>query len=286
MLPNKKIAYIFVSIGDTNNNPSKKNDEKSFFKKFLDKIFKKNKKNLKTFNNFYEIADRFISTIKKYSDKKCFSFYLNLENSHVTFISDINEYQADQYYIFPIYPQYNQEINFIANFFSLHFSEETLNKIFWIKSYPKHPLFIKAHLKNIQNILKKNNLDQKQSFFLFLAKNLDTPNPLYSFECETTSQNILKAFPYIEGNLHYFSDKKNDLKISQNRKNVIIIPITSLIDTNEIIQNTNSLKNTLEKHNKNVFISKTINHNNFFVRSVFDIINDDNFISNEMLLGL
>ena len=132
----------------------------------------------------------------------------------------------------------------------------------------------------------ENNLDEKKSSILFLAKKLNTHNPLYFFECETTSQNIIKTFPYIEGHLLYFSDDYKDLKIDEIRKNSIIIPISNLIDNSEIIKNIEFLKTALKNQKKDVFISKTLNYNNTFIRSVFDIIDDKNFISNEMLLSL
>lgn len=282
MLTNKKIAYIFASIGETSFEISKK----SFFKNFLDKFLTKNKKVKKDVTDIYEITDKFISSISRYSEKKCFSFYLNLENRHEKFINDINEYKADRYYIFPLYPQYNRDINSIANFFSLNFFDDIVERFFWTKSYSHHPLFITAHQKNIKSILKKNNLDEKKSSILFLAKKLNTHNPLYFFECETTSQNIIKTFPYIEGHLHYFSDDYKDLKIDEIRKNSIIIPISNLIDNSEIIKNIECLKTSLKNQKKDVFISKTLNYNNTFIRSVFDIIDDKNFISNEMLLSL
>ena len=185
-----------------------------------------------------------------------------------------------------MYPQYNLEMNKIANFFSLNLYDDIVEKFFWIKSYGQHPIFAKALQKTIKTVLKKNNLDEKDTFFLFLAKSPINYSPLYYFESEITCQNTVKAFPYVEGILHFFSDDIHDFKIKEvkKRKNVIIIPITSLTDDYQTKEKLNDFKSYLEKQKNHVFITKTLNQSSYFIRSIFDIIDEKNFVSNEMLL--
>ncbi|NGX29595.1 MAG: Ferrochelatase [Candidatus Anoxychlamydiales bacterium] len=286
MFPNKKIVYIFVSIGDENAKISQDVKKKSFFEN-LKKIFSKNENVIKeNKSDIYQILDKLTSSISKYSEKKCYCFYLNQEKTHEKFITDIQRENADRYYVFPMYPQYNLEMNKIANFFSLNLYDDIVEKFFWIKSYGQHPIFAKALQKTIKTVLKKNNLDEKDTFFLFLAKSPINYSPLYYFESEITCQNTVKAFPYVEGILHFFSDDIHDFKIKEvkKRKNVIIIPITSLTDDYQTKEKLNDFKSYLEKQKNHVFITKTLNQSSYFIRSIFDIIDEKNFVSNEMLL--
>jgi len=286
MFPNKKIVYIFVSIGDENANPSKEVKKKSFLENFFSRFSKKKKFLKEDKTDIYQILDNLTSSISKYSEKKCYSFYLNKEESHEKFITDIQKENADRYYIFPMYPQYNLDLNQIANFFSLSLYDDILEKFFWIKSYAQHPIFAKALQKIIKNVMKKNNLDEKDTFFLFLAKSPISYSPLYYFESEITCQNTVKAFPYAEGVLHFFSEDIHDFKISEvkKRKNVIIIPISSLIDDYRLRKKLSDFQTHLEEKKKHVFIAKTLNQSSYFIRSIFDIIDEKNFVLNEMLL--
>ncbi len=168
MFPNKKIVYIFVSIGDENPNLSKEVKKKTVFENIFFRFFKKKKVLEENKTDIYQILDKLTSSISKYSEKKCYSFYLNKEESHEKFITDIQKENADRYYVFPMYPQYNLDLNQIANFFSLSLYDDILEKFFWIKSYGQHPIFAKALQKTIKSVLKKNNLDEKDTFFLFL----------------------------------------------------------------------------------------------------------------------
>jgi len=283
MFPNKKIIYIFVSLGDENAKILKKENKNSFFEKLKKRFSKKEKPILVDKNDIYQVLDKLISSISKYSEKKCFSFYLNQLDKHEKFIVDIQKEMADRYYVFPMYPQYNADLNQIANFFASNIADDILKNFFWIKSYAQHPLYSKAIQKSIRSIFKKNNLDEKETFFLFLAKTPVNHSELFYLESELTCQNIVKGFPYVEGALHF--DDADTFKIAsiKKRKNVIIIPISSLTDDYQTRNNLEDFKMLLEEK-KHVFITHTLNQNSYFIRSVFDIIDEKNFVSNEMLL--
>jgi len=280
MFTNKKIIYIFASFGDEIINNSNKN-KTSFLNRFIKKVAKKEIKE----TSIFELSEKLLSEISKFTDKKCYSFYLNLENLHDQFINEIQSSTADRFYIFSLYPQYKSNLSLIANFFSLNFFDEITNNFFWIKSFHNHPYFIKSIQKNIKNILKKNNLDQKDTFFLFLANEHDICS-LYNFECETTCQNIIKTFQFIEGLLFFYNENHLELlkKIKNNpRKKIVLIPITTLIDDIKTQKKIAVIKNYFEKQNKTVFICKTLNHNPYFIRSILDIIDEKTFVSNKML---
>lgn len=286
MFFNKKINYIFVSFGDEIISNQTKNVNKSFF---LNKLIKKNTQKEEIIpnneSNIYELSEKLVLEISRYTDKKCFSFYLNLEKTHDKFIHEIQSSNVDRFYIFPLYPQYRSDLSLIANFFSLNLYEQSLNNFFWIKSFHNHPYFIKDIQKNIKGILKKYNLDEKETMFLFLANKIDQTS-LYSLECEITCQNIIKAFQYVEGSILYFSDDFEDLLkniISNPRKKIVIIPISTLIDDLKTLKNIEKIQTLLEKQNKEIFTCKTLNHSFHFLRSILDIIDEKSFVSNKML---
>ena len=85
---------------------------------------------------------------------------------------------------------------------------------------------------------------------------------------------------------HFFSDDILDFKIKEvkKRKNVIIIPISSLTDDYKLRGKLSDFQTYLEEKKKHVFITKTLNQSSYFIRSIFDIIDEKNFVSNEMLL--
>lgn len=288
MFLNKKNNYIFVSFGDENNTNFNQNSNKSsFFNKFLKKqpidVTLKIKE-----TSIFDLSQKFISEISKFTDKKCYSFYLNLENTHDNFINEIKASNADRFFIFPLFPQYRPDISLIANFFSLNLYDEITSKFFWIKSFHNNSFFIKAIQKNIKIILKKYDLDEKDTIFLFFA-NQQVNCPLYNFECEISCQGIIKAFQFVEGSICFFDENEKNLlqNIKNNqRKKIIIIPITTLIDDVKTQKNIKTIQSILEKQNKNVFLCKTLNHNPHFIRSILDIIEEKSFVSNKMLTSV
>jgi protoheme ferro-lyase len=283
MFKNKKIINIFASFGEEKtNSKTKEINNSSFLNKFLKRFVKQEKPKSKEIT-LYKLSEELISNIIRFTDKKCFSFYLNLEKTHDQFIEEIQNSKADRFYVFPLFPQYRSDISLIANFFSLNLYDEITDKFFWIKSYHHHPFFTKALQKNIKAIFKKNDLDEKNTVFLFLA-NEYTNDILYKFECEITCQNVIKAFQFVEGKLCFYNENFSLNMIKNNmRKKVVIIPITTLIDDTKTLKSIENIIKFLETQKKDVFICKTLNYNSYFIRSIFDIINEKNFVTNKML---
>jgi len=265
MLVNNKIAYIFTSY----NTPYLYDKKLSFFKKIKLK-FKKEKvlENIKD-ENFLS----FINYSEKYSQKKIFPFLLNNENKD-EFIDSIEKFNADIFYVFSTYPQMNSKTFEISNFFKHHFPSETIDKLFWVKSYFSSSIYINSLVKKIRKIILKNKLNEKNLKLIFLAEK-DPFNNLYNFESKVTSQNIIKYFPYSEGETIFY-DEKNIKKIleKENNKNTIFIQISSILEDKLIVENFD---------NKPFYYITSLIEDSFFIRSIFNIIEEKNFITNEML---
>ena len=223
MLVNKKTAYIFTSL---NEDPTPL--KKSFFQKF------KKKKILKKENILLKQLD--IKTIEKYSPHKCYFFNLDLENVDENFIKEIESSDIDRFCIFSFYPSFSERQVEIANFFNTNFNKDLIDKFFWIKSYSHYKPFFSFYKKSIEKILKKNNLEEKETSLFFLTKKEEFNN-LYNFEVASFSKNIIKNFPYIVGKKNYFNkflDIKEELDkkiLIPDRKNIILINSSSLLET-------------------------------------------------------
>ena len=271
MIENKKIVYIFTAL--TKNSFSKKK-KLTIFDKFLLKFSKKEKVLKKEDTNLKKRGfDSFLKNISCFREKKSFFLDVNLEKPDLSLIETIEKEKADSYFICSIYPQYCNQMKEIANFFSLNIKVEVLDKFYWIKSYYSHPIFLETIKKNIKKTLLENNLDEKDTFLLFAASN-NTDNKLYNFEIETTANKIIKNFPYLDGGFLDFDFSKI------LRKNIILCSISTLEEDVEIKE---TLKIDLKKEKINLFFTPKLIDDQNFIRSIFDIIDEKNFITNDML---
>ncbi|MBI5346619.1 MAG: ferrochelatase [Chlamydiae bacterium] len=208
---------------------------------------------------------------------------------------------ADEWYIFPIFPQFSYATSgLIAQFFSKTLDQSLVNKFFWTKSYGSHNSFVSLQQKLISDLLKKNNLQERDIFLIFAAHGI--PNhflqngDFYESECQTSAKAILKAFPYALGKLGFYNfyfekDNNNLLDICKNiktfakdRKNALLVPISSCLEfsktTSEIEDN---LCKVLKSQGINSFKTSSLGLNLDWVRSILNIIEEKNCVSNHML---
>ena len=95
-------------------------------------------------------------------------------------------------------------------------------EFYWLKELPFQ--------KKLEEFLKNNNLLEEETAFLFYVKypNKDKEN-LFEIECQNTSHDIIKNFPYGLSYLFYFSDKEDQkhflkqIKNISKRKNIIFV---------------------------------------------------------------
>ncbi|MBN2479654.1 MAG: ferrochelatase [Parachlamydiales bacterium] len=277
MFENKKISYIFIYFKEK----TVKNKQKINFFKKITNIFKNhsNKSIVKIKKDVIKNKlDEFTNYISKYTPHHCLSFCLDQKTDlYENFYNDIKKSKSEYFYIFPFYPQISIKTANLANHFSKIFSEEIMKKMLFVKSYHISPSFIKAHQKNIKKCLLENKLSEKETTLLFYAEKDDIL--LNKIECINTAKKIISIFPYLEGELIY---SINDIKIKQ-RSNYILVFISSLIKNYEIQLTLQEIKNYLSKENKHVFITQEIFENLEFKRDILDIIDEKNFITNEMM---
>jgi len=265
MLINNKIGYIFTTF----DSPLLK--KKSFLKNLKLNFFSDKGISKKTSEEEYFFS--FMKNLKKFLHRPIFTFILNNENKD-SFIHEIESADIDLFYIFSTYPQVNSKSFQISNFFQKNLKIETIEKFFWVKSYFSSPFFIESIVKKLRKKISEDKIDEKKIKIIFLAEE-DSKNPLYTFECQITSQKVVKYFPYIEGELFLYTKKNFKSFIEkQSKENIYFISISNIINDNLIIDN---LKNY--KH----YLFNSLTEDTFFVRSIVDIIEEKNFITNDML---
>jgi protoheme ferro-lyase len=284
---NKNIGYIFVVF---ENHLFEKKDEKvSFFKR----LFKKTNKDpfFKNENFLNSNFIRFAEKIKKLDSKKTIFLNISDVNSFDNFLMEIDNLKIDRWYVFPLFFQYSENTTSkIAEIFFQNLTPEILNKLFWVKSISNHLKYINFIQKKIINVLKKNELDQKKSIFLFFTRSYeDNMSHLYNLEIENSYQKIIKKFPYAHFEIKYLNhinikeDILNMMKSINKRDNYIFVPL-NIFDENREKSNLNAIFDILKKNGKNLFLLEDIYLEKEFLLSIFDIINEKNFMTNQMML--
>ena len=180
---------------------------------------------------------------------KVLTFHRYLPETHKTALKQIEESDAVEIRILPLFPQFTYATSgSIARFFARHLSPAAQNKLRWIPSYPDHPLFVLAFQRRIREFLDYQGLKEEDTVLLFSAHGLpeafiDTGDP-YRRECERSFQAILKAFPKVLGKLCFQSKFgkgewvkpyaeevcKNILSYNQGRQNIVFVPLSFTSD--------------------------------------------------------
>jgi ferrochelatase len=177
------------------------------------------------------------------------TFHRYIPATHSSFLESIENLNYDQIKVFPLFPQFSYSTTgSCATWFQKHLSQSTLKKIEWVKSYPGHPAFVKAHQSQIKNFLDSCHLKHEDTILLFSAhglpqKFIDTGD-IYQKECQISFANIMEGFNGILGRLAYQSRFGREEWIkpyttdvckeinswSQGRKNVVFVPISFTSD--------------------------------------------------------
>lgn len=138
------------------------------------------------------------------------TFHRYLPSTHPSFLEEITHLHAEQIHVFPMFPQFTYATTgSIARFLSKHLPRATLQKFRWIKSYPYHSAFVRVTQNAIRDFLNASSLKEEEVFFLFSAHGLpqlfvDKGDP-YAYECQTSYNAVMRAFPKAQGILCYQS---------------------------------------------------------------------------------
>ena len=137
-------------------------------------------------------------------------FQRYLPSTHLEFINQVKNCQAEKIIVFPFFPQFSTSTSgSIAKWFNENLPQDVINKLFWLKSYPKELPFTDLFAKRIEDFISDKALDQDKLVMLFSAhgvpqKFIKNGDP-YQSECEASFNQISKKFPLIRSILCYQS---------------------------------------------------------------------------------
>jgi len=252
----------------------------------------------------YEDTEKLANILKVQNVSPIITFHRYLPATHASFIKEVQTSDYDEFIVFPLFPQFTYATTgSIARWFSRHLDDSIVNKMRWIKSYPDHPLFIHAHTIAINEFLIKNELTEENTLFLFSAHGLPQKFVLagdpYQDECYTSFKAIMANFPLAKGLLSFQSKfgkgewlrpytseiSENINKIAENRKNVIIIPISFTSDHIEtLFEIEDEYLPPIRKQGLNAFRVPALTSRKEWIEAIKAILQEKNQCNTQMLI--
>lgn len=252
----------------------------------------------------YQDTEAVVTEIKKNLDAPVMAFHRYLPATHPAFVEEIRKIDADEIRIFPMFPQFTYATTgSIARWFQKNLPSSIVNKMRWVKSYPGHPSFIGAHQNSIKTYLKQQNLKEEETILLFSAHGIpqqfvDTGD-VYQWECQSSFQHIMEAFPKVLGRLSYQSkfgpgewlkpytiDVCQDIKKwCENRKNVAFVPVSFTSDHIEtLFEIETQYMSVIREQGLNAYRIPAFTLDPEWIQSILDILKESNLCANQMLI--
>ncbi len=173
------------------------------------------------------------------------AFHRYIESTHEPFVNSLYSLSPEEIVVFPLFPQFSYATTgSIARWFSSHVDTNYVNRMKWIPSYYKDPLYIQAFVSLIKDFLAEKGLSEEDTLLFFSAHGLPVKYILdgdpYQKECQESFLLIKEFFPLASSLLAYQSKfgrgkwlepSTGDLcKKPQdwlgNKKHVVIIPLS------------------------------------------------------------
>ena len=190
--------------------------------------------------------------------------------------------------LLPLYPQFSYEITGnLANLFYQRLPESLFRKCLWIKSFSQNMGFINSWQKKIQESLNTLMWKEEDTIFIFFPKNISQIKKeyLFHYECHLAKRKILKKFPYALGHLIKLGEVINYINtLTDNRKNILFIPVSNLFDEEIPFQEINELFISLQKRGFTSSLCLPLNLNSEWIHSICNILEEGNVTNGYMLL--
>lgn len=231
-------------------------------------------------------------------------FHRYLPSTHKEFIQALQKNSASRLLVFPMFPQFTYATSgSIARWFQKKLSQETLNKIRWVKSYPEHQAFTRSYVHCIQELLFEKQLSEEDVFIVFTAHGIPQKfvdkGDVYQSECEASFRRLMQCFPKAKGILSYQSkfgpgewlrpytiDVSEQIKEhSQGRQHVLFVPISFTSDHIEtLVEIENDYVQAVRKQEFNAYRVPALNLRVEWLEGICEIIQDANLCNNQMLI--
>lgn len=232
------------------------------------------------------------------------TFHRYLPSTHAHSLRQIEASKAQEIRVLPLFPQFcYATTGSIARFLSKNLSKPALTKLRWIKSYPAHPSFIAAYQQRISVFLKSQKLKEEETSLLFSAhgvpRSFIETGDVYQLECELSFKAISSAFPLSLNKLSYqskfgpgewlrpYTDEtvENITEWNQNRKNIVIVPLSFTSDHIETLFEIEQLYlPPIRKQGFQAFRCPSLNLEPYWIDALADILQETNLCSSQMLI--
>lgn len=252
----------------------------------------------------FEDTEKVAAELRKKLDAELITFHRYLPATHQDFIIKMKSINADEFRVFPMFPQFTYATTGgVARWFQDNLPQSITNKMRWIKSYPAHPAFVKAHQNSINKFLKQNGLNNESIALLFSAhgvpKAFVEKGDIYEDECYSSFKNIMKAFPNVAAKLGFQSRFGPEEWIQpytvdlcqevdswrQGRKNIVFVPISFTSDHIETLcEIENDYMTVIRDKGLNAFRIPALTLNADWLEAIATIIREDIICNNQMLI--
>lgn len=232
------------------------------------------------------------------------TFHRYLPETHAASLRRIEASSAKEIRVLPLFPQFSYATTgSIARFLAEKLCCRTANRLRWIKSYSGHPAFIASYQKRISDFLREKNLDPSEAILLFSAhgvpRSFICTGDLYETECETSYFRTLSHFPTALSRLSYqskfgrgewlrpYTDEtcESILEWNQNRRHVVVVPITFTSDHIETLFEIEELYLPLIR-NRNLSAHRcpALNQEPYWLEALAHIAQEENTVGTQMLI--
>lgn len=253
----------------------------------------------------YEDTEKVASDLRGLLPYPIYTFHRYLPKTHPSFIRQILLADIEKWLIFPMFPQFSYATTgSVAKWFYEKFPSHIHQKFFWLKSYCSEPSYVHLFSERIRLFLSEKNLSEKDCFLFFSAhgipKKFVTSGDPYQFECEQSYEAIMKNFPKSASILAYQSKFgpgewlrpytidicQNILNLSENKKNVIFIPLAFTSDHLEtLFEIEDEYMPIIEEKGLKAYRLPAFNQKSDWIQTIADLVEGlSQAIPNQMLL--
>lgn len=237
-------------------------------------------------------------------DGPILTFHRYLPATHADFCAAIEALEADQITLFPMFPQFTYATTgSIARWFERHLSPKTCAKMRWIKSYPTHPDFTRAHQAAIQEAIEERDFREEALCLIFSAhgtpqKFIETGD-LYFDECQASFAAIAAGFPKAISKLSfqskfgpgewlrpYTADLCEEVdQWCEKRSDFLFVPISFTSDHIETLcEIENDYISILKEKGYRAHRVPALNRRADWIEAIEQIIDGPTYCSNQMLV--
>ncbi|MFS8563993.1 MAG: ferrochelatase [Rhabdochlamydiaceae bacterium] len=252
----------------------------------------------------YEDTEALAIEVGKCLNAPVRTFHRYIPATHAEFLKKICEDTADEIRIFPLFPQFSYATTgSIARFFVDNLPWQVVRKMRWLFSYAADEGYIAVMEQTLRQFLQANNLIEEETLLFFSAhgvpKRFVCMGDPYQTDCESSYRLIRAAFPKALSLLAYQSkfgpgewlrpytvDICTEIEgVSQDRKNIVFVPLTFTTDHIETLFEVETLYLPLiTKKGLKAFRCPALNQRPDWIQVIARLMQREDLIPTQMLV--